>query len=145
MADEYGTIAAAIVSKFDTDVSELRDARRTRRQTGALPRMRVLPPSFVSIDGQSATLEEFTLTFPFEVRVSMEGQRDRADVVTTRLMRALQVSWQSGVKLSQPTLIWHSQIDSMEPVAEFEDDGMSGFTGVIRVECREVISGGRTA
>lgn len=143
MADEYGTIATAIATKFDTDVSELRDARRTRRATGPMPRFRVLPPSF-SIDGQSGIVEEYTLLYPFEVRVSMEGQTDRAEATATRLMRAMQVSWQNGVKLGMPTLIWHSRIDSMEPVDAFED-GMPGLRGVIRVECREILSTARTS
>lgn len=151
MADEWGTIRAAIAAKAN-NVDELRRAAASRRRPGPRPELRVLSPTYTLLDQPMAAIEIYALAFPLELLISNAAGMDRVDEQASRISRAIQVEWQSGVKLGMAsagpgqTMVRHSRITPFTPsLEEFSDTGMAGYTATCEVECIDYLATARTA
>lgn len=111
-----------------------------------LPEVRVGQPSYQMLS-QSGTSEEYTLDVPFELVVERPGGTRRSNPVAADIARAIQVEFQTGVKLglalSLVTIV-DARLLSMDPgLTEYADTGHDGYRGVVQAQVFESVT--RTA
>lgn len=145
MAELWETLRQAVATKIDTDVAAIRQATLGRpERRGATPNALVGLPR-MTLDGMpNAHVDEYTLVFPCEVRVNRPSGAQRAEAAGADLMRLLQVSWRSGIKLGQGAYVVNSAITSAEPEPD-EDDDLLGWRFDVTVTVHETFNPGRSA
>lgn len=138
-------IRQAIATKA-SNVAGIRQATAGRNDTrGPLPALKILPPTY-RLNGQpNASVEDFTLTFPAELLIAQQAGKSRGDGDFLTIARALQVEWQSGVKLGIDG-VSHSYIDTIEPdLNDYADTGLTGGQITFVVNVREILTTARSA
>ena len=114
-----------------------------------VPEARVLQPSYTMLS-QSGSSEEYLLDIPFELVLSRAGRRSRSNATAAQIARAIQVEFQTGVKLgvsiSLVTIV-DARLLSMEPGLSVYDDQdaegnptFDGYRGVVQVQVFESVT-----